>query len=71
MIQGGRVVGKSFIGSTLNPMNRGGSDFKAMDMGSNVLKRNENGRITGLYAYFYRQYENAEDYTTNMEFAIQ
>jgi hypothetical protein len=55
MIQGGRVVGKSFIGSTLNPMNRGGSDFKAMDMGSNVLKRNENGRtITGLYAYFYR-----------------
>jgi hypothetical protein len=23
MIQGGRVVGKSFIGSTLNPMNRG------------------------------------------------
>jgi hypothetical protein len=34
MIQGGRVVGKSFIGSTLNPMNRG-SDFKAMDMGSN------------------------------------
>jgi hypothetical protein len=33
-------------------------------MGSNVLKRNENGRtITGLYAYFYRQYENAEDYT--------
>jgi hypothetical protein len=72
MIQGGRVVGKSFIGSTLNPMNRGGSDFKAMDMGSNVLKRNENGRtITGLYAYFYRHMKMQKITQTNMEFAIQ
>lgn len=64
MIQGGRVVGKSFIGSTLNPMNKGGSDFKLMDIGSNVLKRNDNGRtITGLYAYFLPAHQNAEDYT--------
>jgi hypothetical protein len=64
MIQGGRVVGKSFIGSTLNPMNKGGSDFKLMDTGSNVLKRNDNGRtITGLYAYFLPAHQNAEDYT--------
>ena len=64
MIQGGRVVGKSFIGSTLNPMNKGGSDFKLMDIGSNVLKRNDNGRtITGLYGYFLPAHENAEDYT--------
>jgi hypothetical protein len=36
-----------------------------MDMGSNVLKRNENGRtITGLYAYFYRhmKMQNTDKY---------
>jgi len=64
MIQGGRVVGKSFIGSTLNPLAKGGSDFKLMDVGSNVLKRNDNGRTTtGLYAYFLPAHHNAEDYT--------
>jgi hypothetical protein len=64
MIQGGRVVGKSFIGSTLNPLAKGGSDFKLMDIGSNVLKRNDNGRTTtGLYAYFLPAHQNAEDYT--------
>jgi hypothetical protein len=30
---------KAFIGSTLNPMAKGGSDFKKMDIGSNVLKQ--------------------------------
>lgn len=64
MRQGGRVVGKAFIGSTLNPMNKGGSDFKEMDKGSNVLKRNDNGSTTtGLYGYFLPAHENAEDYT--------
>ena len=64
MIQGGRVVGKSFIGSTLNPLEKGGSDFKKMDIGSNVLRRNDNGRTTtGLYAYFLPAHQNAEDYT--------
>jgi hypothetical protein len=64
MIQGGRVVGKAFIGSTLNPMKKGGEDFKKMDIGSNVLKRNENGSTsTGLYAYFLPAHQNAEDYT--------
>lgn len=64
MIQGGRVIGKAFIGSTVNPLNKGGSDFKLMDIGSNVMKRNDNGRtITGLYAYFLPAHQNAEDYT--------
>lgn len=64
MIQGGRVVGKSFIGSTVNPLDKGGKDFKLMDLGSNVLKRNDNGRTTtGLYGYFLPAHENAEDYT--------
>jgi hypothetical protein len=53
-------------------MNRGGSDFKAMDMGSNVLKRNENGRtITGLYVLLPAHMKMQKIIQTNMEFAIQ
>jgi hypothetical protein len=35
MVQGGRVVGKAFIGSTLNPMHKAVAIFKKMDIGSN------------------------------------
>lgn len=64
MVQGGRVVGKAFIGSTVNPLKKGGEDFKTLEQGSNVLKRNPNGRtITGLYSYFLPAHQNAEDYT--------
>lgn len=64
MVQGGRVVGKAFIGSTVNPLDKGGRDFQTLEKGSNVLKRNANGRtITGLYSYFLPAHHNAEDYT--------
>jgi len=64
MVQGGRVVGKAFIGSTVNPMKKGGEDFQTLEKGSNVLKRNSNGRTTtGLYSYFLPAHQNAEDYT--------
>lgn len=64
MVQGGKVVGKAFIGSTLNPLKRGGADFQKLEKGSNVSKRNDNGRtITGLYSYFLPAHFNAEDYT--------
>ncbi len=64
MVQGGRVVGKAFIGSTVNPIDKGGRDFQTLEKGSNVLKRNDNGRtITGLYSYFLPAHQNAEDYT--------
>lgn len=64
MVQGGRVVGKAFLGSTLNPLDKGGREFQTLDRGSNVLKRNSNGRTTtGLYAYFLPAHFNAEDYT--------
>jgi len=64
MVQGGRVVGKAFIGSTLNPMDKGGSQFQTLEKGSNVLKRNDNNRtVTGLYSYFLPAHHNAEDYT--------
>ena len=64
MVQGGRVVGKAFIGSTVNPLEKGGSQFKTLDIGSNVLKRNANNRtVTGLYSYFLPAHHNMEDYT--------
>lgn len=64
MVQGGRVVGKAFIGSTLNPLDKGGREFQVLEQGSNVLKRNENGRtVTGLYSYFLPAHENMEDFT--------
>jgi len=64
MVQGGRIVGKAFIGSTLNPLDKGGSQFQTLDRGSNVLKRNENNRtVTGLYSYFLPAHYNAEDFT--------
>jgi hypothetical protein len=64
MVQGGRVVGKSLIGSTLNPREKGGNEFIKLDEGSNVLKRNANGRtVTGLYSYFLPAHHNMEDFT--------
>ncbi len=64
MIQGGSIVGKAFIGSTLNPLNKGGAEFQTLEKGSNVLKRNANGRtVTGLYSYFLPAHHNMEDFT--------
>jgi hypothetical protein len=64
LVQGGRIVGKAFIGSTLNPLNKGGSQFQTLELASNVLKRNDNNRtVTGLYSLFLPAHHNAEDFT--------
>ena len=64
MLQGGRVVGKAFLGSTLNPRDKGGEEFITLYYGSDVTKRNANGRTsTGLYSFFLPAHKNAEDYT--------
>lgn len=64
MLQGGRVVGKCFMGSTLNPANRGGSEFKIMYYGSDVRKRDLNGMTTtGLYSFFLPAHKNMESFT--------
>jgi hypothetical protein len=64
MVTGGRVVGKCYMGSTLNPLDKGGQEFKNLYYGSDVTKRNENGRTTtGLYSYFLPAHQNMEDYT--------
>lgn len=64
LVQGGEVVGKALIGSTLNPLDKGGSQFQTLYYGSNVIKRDENGETaTGLYGYFLPAHKNYEKFT--------
>lgn len=64
MITGGRIVGKFLGGSTLNPMDKGGAEYKVLYYGSDVRRRNANGRTTtGLYSFFLPAHKNYEDYT--------
>lgn len=64
MITGGRIVGKFFGGSTLNPKDKGGAEYEVLYYGSDVTKRNANGRTaTGLYSFFLPAHKNYEDYT--------
>jgi len=64
MVTGGRVVGKCWMGSTLNPLDKGGAEFQKLYYGSDVTKRNENDRTsTGMYSFFLPAHKNMEDYT--------
>jgi hypothetical protein len=64
MITGGRIVGKCFFGSTLNPKDKGGAEYEVLYYGSDVSKRNANGRTTtGLYSFFLPAHKNYEDFT--------
>jgi hypothetical protein len=62
---GGRIVGKIYVGSTVNPMAKGGSAFLKMYKGSIVSKRDEATKrtATGLYAYFLPAHKNMEAFT--------
>jgi hypothetical protein len=64
MVTGGRVVGKCYMGSTLNPKDKGGAEYETLYYGSDVTKRNANGRTsTGLYSFFLPAHKNYEDFT--------
>jgi hypothetical protein len=64
MVQGGNVVGKALIGSTVNALERGGKEFQNLFYGSDVTQRNPNGRTTtGLYSYFLPAHKNYETFT--------
>lgn len=62
---GGRIVGKIYVGSTVNPMKLGGAPFYKMYLGSRVSKRDEHTKrtATGLYAYFLPAHKNMELFT--------
>lgn len=65
MLEGGEVVGKAFIGSTVGAMAKGGEQFEKMYQSSDVTKRNEITQMTasGLYSYFLPAQENMSSFT--------
>jgi hypothetical protein len=60
MHEGGEVVGKAFIGSTVGAMSKGGSQGKEMYYSSDITRRNPvtNMTVTGLYSYFLPAQDN-------------
>jgi hypothetical protein len=63
LIVGRKIVGKAMVGSTVNPMNKGGSEYKDLWLDSNPEDRNKNGRTrSGLYRLFIPAYESLEGF---------
>lgn len=65
MLEGGQVVGKAFIGSTVGALSKGGQQFKDMYSSSDILNRNEVTGMTstGLYRYFLPAQDNMTAFT--------
>jgi hypothetical protein len=63
--EGGEIVGKAFIGSTVNPLKQGGQEFKDLYYQSIIKKRNEITERTpsGLYSYFLPAHKNMTRFT--------
>lgn len=64
IINGGRIVGKIYVGSTVNPFSKGGKEFHQMYYSSLVSKRDVDSQrtTTGLYAYFLPAHKNMEEF---------
>ena len=63
LIVGRKIVGKALVGSTVNPMEKGGKEYKVLWEDSSPLQRNANGRTrTGLYKLFIPAYESLEGF---------
>jgi len=63
LIVGRRIVGKAMVGSTVNPMDKGGKEYKDLWKDSNPGERNANGRTrSGLYRLFIPAYESLEGF---------
>ena len=63
LIVGKKIVGKALVGSTVNPMSKGGKEYKSLWEDSNPLERNNNGRTrSGLYRLFIPAYESLEGF---------
>ena len=63
LIVGKKIVGKALVGSTVNPMSKGGKEYKTLWSDSDPLSRNANGRTrTGLYRLFIPASESLEGF---------
>ena len=63
LLVGRKIVGKALVGSTVNPLDRGGTQYREMYYSSDVNDRNANGRTkTGLYGCFIPAYDALEGF---------
>jgi len=63
LIVGRKIVGKAMVGSTVNPMDKGGKEYKDLWKDSDPTERNANGRTrSGLYRLFIPAYESLEGF---------
>jgi hypothetical protein len=63
LIVGRKIIGKALVGSTVNPMDKGGNQYKEIWRDSDPEDRNANGRTkTGLYRLFIPAYESLEGF---------
>ena len=63
LIVGRKVVGTALVGSTVNPMDKGGSQYKDLWFDSDPSERNANGRTRSmLYRIFIPAYEALEGF---------
>jgi len=63
LIVGRKVVGKAMVGSTVNPMGKGGSEYKDLWADSDPQERNKNGRTrSGLYRLFIPAHDSLEGF---------
>jgi hypothetical protein len=63
LIVGRRIIGKALVGSTVNPMDKGGKQYKEIWRDSDPQDRNANGRTkTGLYRLFIPAFEALEGF---------
>ena len=63
LIVGKRVVGKALVGSTVNPMDKGGKEYRDLWADSDPNERNNNGRTrSGLYRIFIPAYDALEGF---------
>ena len=63
LLVGKKIVGKAMVGSTVNPLDKGGANYKKLYYDSDPTNRNENGRTkSGLYKLFITAYEALEGF---------
>tara|TARA_B110000879_G_scaffold212958_1_gene312212 strand:- start:2864 stop:4981 length:2118 start_codon:yes stop_codon:yes gene_type:complete len=63
LIVGRRIVGKCLMGSTVNPLDKGGKEFRDLYYNSDPNERNQNGRTkSGLYKIFVPAYNALEGF---------
>ena len=72
LIVGRKIVGKAMVGSTVNPMDKGGKEYKDLWRDSDPNERNKNGRTrSGLYRLFIPAYDSLEGFFDKHGKAVQ